>query len=185
MQSYSHLYETYQVSCSPAGKRTPSYFLTQTSLQCTNHGVNLFFLRIIVFVYFIKFFFSFPFCLSQRCRWPVAHPDVRGFTQWNASAGVWMCRIGRVHPRGVRLQYKVPCNISILCKYELKMSHGKLCKIVRRPTVHVPPTRPCLVTFFCEVLPFLHLVVINKEVTISMWYQWQITTEGSMVKYIL
>ncbi len=57
MQSYSHLYETYQVSCSPAGKRTPSYFLTQSSLQCTNHGVNLFFLRIIVFVYFIKFFF--------------------------------------------------------------------------------------------------------------------------------
>ncbi len=57
MQSYSHLYETYQVSCSPAGKRTPSYFLTQSSLQCTNHGVNLFFLRIIVLVYFINFFF--------------------------------------------------------------------------------------------------------------------------------
>lgn len=46
MQSYSHLYETYQVSCSPAGKGTPSYFLTQTSLRRTNHEVYLFFLRI-------------------------------------------------------------------------------------------------------------------------------------------
>lgn len=59
---------------------------------------------------------NFSHFVSQRCRWPVAHPGVRGITQWNAPAGVWMCCVGRVHPWGVRLQYQMLCNLTVLHK---------------------------------------------------------------------
>lgn len=64
----------------------------------------------------------FHFCLSQRCWWPIAHPGIRGVTEWNASAGVWMCCVGRVHPRGVRPQYQMPYNLTVLHKVTVFMN---------------------------------------------------------------
>lgn len=40
--------------------------------------------------------------VPQRCRWPVAHPVLRGSAVPVSSVGVWMCRLGRVHPWRVR-----------------------------------------------------------------------------------